>query len=234
MSARIAARRQGLTERYEQRYRHKDGSTVWMHVSATSIRDAEHRFMGSFAMLTDITERKRAEEALRRSEAYLAEGQRLSHTGSWAWSPVTLQTLYWSEEMFRIYGFDPQEGLPTAETFWQRIHPEDLDRTRELLMKAAQRSMDYEHDHRIVLPDGTIKHIHAIGHPVLDESGQLVEYVGTAIDVTERKLAEDELRKHRENLEELVKAPDGTIGGSQGPGRSRQSREEPVPGQHEP
>ena len=114
LPARIAARRQGLTERYEQRYRHKDGSTVWMHVSATSVRDAEHGFMGSFAMLTDITERKRAEDALRRSEAYLAEGQRLSHTGSWAWSPVTLQTLYWSEEMFRIFGLDPQEGLPTA------------------------------------------------------------------------------------------------------------------------
>ena len=137
LPARIAARRQGLTERYEQRYRHKDGSTVWMHVSATSVRDAEHRFIGSFAMLTDITERKRAEEALRRSEAYLAEGQRLSHTGSWAWSPVTLQTLYWSEEMFRIFGLNPQEGLPTAEAFWQRIHPEDLDRARELLLKAA-------------------------------------------------------------------------------------------------
>ena len=108
-----------------------------MHVSATSVRDAEHGFLGSFAMLTDITERKRAEEALRRNEAYLAEGQRLSHTGSWAWNPVTLQTLYWSEEMFRIFGLNPQEGLPTAETFWQRIHPEDLDRTRELLMKAA-------------------------------------------------------------------------------------------------
>ena len=105
-----------------RKYRHKDGSTVWMHVSATSVRDAEHRFLGSFAMLTDITERKRAEEelrkraeeALRRSEAYLAEGQRLTHTGSWAWSPATLQTLYWSEEMFRIFGLNPQEGLPTA------------------------------------------------------------------------------------------------------------------------
>ena len=72
--------------------------------------------------------------------------------------------------------------------------------------------MEYEHEHRIVLPDGTVKHIHAIGHPVLDENGQLAEYVGTAIDVTERKLAEDELRKHRENLEEHGEAPNGTIG----------------------
>ena len=138
MPARIAARRQGLTERYEQRYRHKDGSAVWMYVSATSAFDAEHRFIGSFAMLMDITERKRAGEALRRSEAYLAEGQRLSHTGSWAWSPATLQSLYWSEEMFRIYGLNPQDGVPTTEAFWQRIHPEDLDHTRELLLKAAR------------------------------------------------------------------------------------------------
>ena len=205
LPARIAARRQGLTERYEQRYRHKDGSTVWMHVSATSVRDAEHRFMGSFAMLTDITERKRAEEALRRSEAYLAEGQRLSHTGSWAWSPVTLQSLYWSEEMFRIFALDPQQGLPTHEVFRQRIHPEDRDRAYKCLLNMAHRASDYEHEHRIVLPDGSVKHIHAIGHPVLDENGQLAQYVGTAIDVTERKLAEDELRKHREHLEELVR-----------------------------
>jgi len=205
MAARIAARRQGLTERYEQRYRRKDRSTVWMYVSAASKFDAEDRFIGSFAMLTDITERKRAEEALRRSEAYLAEGQRQSHTGSWAWSPVTLQALYWSEEMSRIFGLNPQEGLPTAEAFWQRIHPEDLGCARELLMKAARRSMDYEHEHRIVLSDGTVKHIHAIGHPVLDESGLVAEYVGTAMDVTERHRAEDELRKHRENLEDMVR-----------------------------
>ena len=77
LPARIAARRQGLTERYEQKYRHKDGSTVWMQVSATSVRDAEHRFLGSFAMLTDITERKRAEEALRRSKSRTAGDQQL-------------------------------------------------------------------------------------------------------------------------------------------------------------
>jgi PAS domain S-box-containing protein len=107
--------------------------------------------------------------------------------------------------MYRIFGLDPREGLPTAETFWQRIHPQDLEGTRELLLKAAAGNMQYEHDHRIVLSDGTVKHIHALGHPVLNEHGQVAEYVGTAMDVTERKRAEDELRKHREHLEELVK-----------------------------
>ena len=89
LPARIAGRRQGLTDRYEQKYRHKDGSIVWMQVSATSVRDAEHRFLGSFAMLTDITERKRAEESLRRTAGYLAETQRLTHTGTLVCDPTT-------------------------------------------------------------------------------------------------------------------------------------------------
>ena len=143
--------------------------------------------------------RQRAEEALRRSEAYLADGQRLTQTGSFAWSTAARQTTYWSEEQFRIFGLNPKDGLPSTETFWQRIHPEDLDQTRELLLTAAERAMEYEHDHRIVLPDGTVKHIHAIGHPVLDENGQLAGYVGTTVDVTERKHAEQE----RERLRQL-------------------------------
>jgi PAS domain S-box-containing protein len=182
-----------------------DGTVKHIHAIGHPVRDEAGKLVEYVGTAMEVTERKRAEDALRRSEAYLAEGQRLAHMGSWAWSPATLQSLYWSEEMFRIYGLDPQEGVPTAETFWQRIHPEDLERTRDVLLKAAAGNMEYEHDHRIVLPDGTVKDIHAVGHPVLDQNEQVVEYVGTAMDVTERKLAEDELRKHREHLEDLVK-----------------------------
>jgi signal transduction histidine kinase len=101
--------------------------------------------------------------------------------------------------MFRIFALDPQEGLPTSETFWQRIHPEDRESMRELLWKSALEKTEYVHDHRIMLPDGKVRHIHAIGHPVLDEYGQVAAYIGTAMDVTERKRAEQE----RERLRQL-------------------------------
>jgi PAS domain S-box-containing protein len=103
--------------------------------------------------------------------------------------------LYWSEEMFRIFAFDPREGLPTNERFWERIHPEDRDSVHEVLRMAVHGKTEYVHDHRLVLPDGTVKHIHAIGHPVLNAAGDVVEFVGTSVDVTERKRAEDELRR---------------------------------------
>jgi PAS domain S-box-containing protein len=139
-------------------------------------------------------ERKLTQEALRRSESYLTEAQRLSKTGSWAWSPTTQKTLYWSEEMFRIFAFDPKQGVPSTETFFQRIHPEDRDGMFERMVKAGNEKTEYVHDHRIVLPDGTVKHIHAIGHPVL-AAGEAVEFVGTSVDITERKRAEELLRE---------------------------------------
>jgi PAS domain S-box-containing protein len=171
-------------------HRAKDGRVFPVEVTSNYLDFGGKEY--AFAFARDITDRKRADQALRRSEAYLAEGQRLTHTGSFAWSASTRQSLYWSEEMLRMYGFNPQEGPPATETFWQRIHPEDRDGVRELLLRVAEQNTEYEHDHRILLPDGTVKHIHAIGHPVLNDNGQVTEYVGTAIDVTEQKRAEQE------------------------------------------
>jgi PAS domain S-box-containing protein len=147
-------------------------------------------------------ERKLTQDKLRRSEAYLTEAQRLAHTGSWAWNPIAGKGIYWSEEMFRICGFDPQEGVPTSETFLQRVHPEDRDKVREVPQKAAAQKVEYVLDYRIVLPDGTVRNLETIDHPVLDAKGEIVEYVGTAVDVTERKHAEEALRRSEAYLAE--------------------------------
>ena len=139
-------------------------------------------------------QRKLAETARRESEAYLAEAQRLSHTGSWAWAPATGEIRYWSEETYRVLGFDPDAGPPRFETFFQRLCPDDQIRVRELFESAVREKADFETDYRIVHPSGAIKDIHAVGHPVCDEAGHLVEFVGTVIDVTESKRAEEALR----------------------------------------
>ena len=144
-------------------------------------------------------ERKQTQDALRRSEVYLAESQRLTKTGSWAYNPATEKAIYWSEEMFRIAELDPKQGPPAAETFLQRVHPEDRNSMIEGLRKAALAKTEYEDHHRLLLPDGTIKHILGIGHPVFDHSGKVIEYVGTEVDETERKRAEAE----RERLRQL-------------------------------
>jgi PAS domain S-box-containing protein len=149
------------------------------------------------ALLTSWVDRRFAaqtlelqEEKLQRSEAYLAEAQRLTHTGSWAWRVAGRDAVHLSEEWYRIYGFDPENGPPAFEECRQRTHPEDRAKWQGAIDRAIAEKSEYEVEFRILLPDGSVKHIHTVGHPVLNASGDLVQFVGSSTDVTERKRAE--------------------------------------------
>jgi len=123
----------------------------------------------------------------------------LTRTGSWVWDPRTEKVLYCPEEMFRIFGLDPRESLPSRDNFRQQIHPEDRDWVKKRFEESLRERVDTFAEYRVLLPDGTVRHINASGHPVLNEDGELIEFVGTALDVTERKRAETELRESEQN-----------------------------------
>jgi PAS domain S-box-containing protein len=131
--------------------------------------------------------------SLQRSERYLAEAQRLTHCGVTAYKGSTI--FFGSEEIYRIWGFDPGQGVPSRKAALQRIHPDDRDRLNAEVARAVGEKKRYSTAFRIVLPDGTVKHLESIGQPVFSTNGELVEVVDTEIDVTERKRAEEAYRE---------------------------------------
>jgi transcriptional regulator with GAF, ATPase, and Fis domain len=148
-------------------------------------------------------ERCRAQGELRRSEAYLAEGQRLTHTGSFAWNVATHENAYWSAEHFRIFGLDPDKDSSSFAAAVDRIHPEDRARFAKALEDAVREKADVDVDWRITLADGTTKHLHSVGHPVMGPSGEVVELVGTCMDVTEQHQARAALEQAFEEIQAL-------------------------------
>jgi PAS domain S-box-containing protein len=148
----------------------------------------------------EIAERKQAEERLRQSEAYLHEAQKLGRMGSWAHNAISGSS-FASPELLRIFGRDPNEEKPTREEMIREcIHPVDRPLFVEAVTKATDEKADWDFDYRIVLPDGSIRHIHAAAHAVFNEAGNLVEYIGMAMDVTERRRAEEQLRQAQSDL----------------------------------
>jgi PAS domain S-box-containing protein len=190
---RLAQRaRAGEIITFETRHRRKDGTTFPVEVRSGTFEQGGKLFY--LALARDISERKQAEESLRQSEAYLTEAQRLSHTGSWAFDVASNRYVYTSEESDRIFGIDPHGEKPTREVIFERIHPEDRSSWKRNLEKSLREKVDTTDQYRVVLPNGEVRHIHTIRHPVVNSAGEVVKLIGTSIDITERKRAEEELR----------------------------------------
>jgi PAS domain S-box-containing protein len=177
-----------------------DGVYRWQHTKRVPLRDANGTIVNWYGAGFDIDDQKCAEQALRRSEAYLAEAQRLTHCGVTAYKGATV--FYGSEEIYRIWGFDPAEGVPSRKEVIKRVHPDDADRLNAEVERALSEKRRYSIAYRIVLPDGTLKHLETIGQPVFSTNGELVEVVATQLDVTERKRAEQALRESEAHLAE--------------------------------
>lgn len=189
---------------HEYRLLMPDGSVKHVHAVARAARNASGSidFVGA---VTDVTITKEAERKLRRSEAYLAESQRLSHTSSWAWDVRRRDWAYRSAEVSRLFGFDPEKGPVPLQDFRDRILPEDMHRNLEVASQAIREKADFEADFRIALPDGSVKRVHSVGHPVVGSDGDVIELIGTHVDVTEQYAAKEALQKA---FDEIKKSED--------------------------
>jgi len=156
------------------------------------------------SLQAEINKLRQTEIALRRSEAYLAEAQRLSHTGSWAYDVASGVPVYWSLERCRISNFNPAGGHPTLEQYRQLHAPEDWQRLIEAFQRAIREKADFETDSREILADGTVKYLHIVGHPVLNAAGDVVELVGSTMDMTERKKTEEILQKAQAHITHIT------------------------------
>jgi PAS domain S-box-containing protein len=190
----------------EVRLRRADGHYRWHLIHGVPLRDALGKILKWYGAAADIEDRKRTEEALQRSEAYLAEAQRLSHTGSWAIDYANRKPIHSSEEHHRLFGFDPAGGMPPWRDWMQRIHPEDRAMTRQIIERSSGERTGFEMDYRICHPVGTIKYLHVVGHPILNAAGDVIEFVGTSIDVTERRQAEESRQQRDAKIRRLVES----------------------------
>jgi PAS domain S-box-containing protein len=209
----------------EYRVRRRDGVYRWFKTRGVPIRDSKGGIVNWFGSCTDITDAKHTEEALRharleleekvaerttelrRNEAYLAEAQRLTRTGSWALNVASREFVYLSDQYYQIYGLDPDKGMPSLQAIRRRLHPEDRAHTDAIREKALSEGKSYELDHRIVLPDGIVKFIHLVARPVFNASSNSpAEYVGTVMDVTKHKQAEKALRESEQRFRDFTES----------------------------
>jgi PAS domain S-box-containing protein len=186
---------------YNHRFRllMPEGSVKYVHAMARAARDPSGGIQ-FFGAVTDVTVAMEAERKLRRSEAYLAETQHLSHTSSWAWDVRRREFVYRSAEVYHLFGLDAERDVGRLRPFRERIVPEDRTRVVEVAQWAVKDKADFEVDYRIALPGGWIKRVHSVGHPVVNNAGDVIELVGTHVDVTEQYEAKEKLQRAFDDL----------------------------------
>ena len=187
----------------EARLRRYDGVYRWFLIRAQPLRDEDGEVVRWYGTATDIDDRKRAEEQLRRSEAFLAEGQHLARIGNFSWRVVT-DELLWSEQLYRIFQFE--QGTPiTLELIRTRVHPEDITMLNDMIEQARKGVSDFEYEHRLLMPDSSVKYLQLIAHGIRDNERRL-EYIGAVQDVTQRRSSEEALSKARSELAQVARA----------------------------
>src|SRR5947208_5678909 len=199
-------------KRNENRLR-KSESELWQARNELEAKVEERTAKLSRAneeLQAEIIERRSVEEKLRSSEAFLTEGQRISHTGSWSWN-VSSGKVAWSEEHFRILGFDPEKTEPSFQLFLETVHPEDRSFIERRLDEAVRERSGFDMEFRIALADGSVKHVQGVGRPVVKESGDIEDYIGTTVDITARKRAEVLLAEEKRLLEMVARGDSLTV-----------------------
>jgi PAS domain S-box-containing protein len=190
--------RSGVPAAAEHRIIRPDGEVRTVHGLGTVKRDAAGLACEMFGTVQDITDRKRAEEALRESQFYLSEGERLAHMGSWAFND---SGHYWSDELYKICGLDPKNGAPTVEQYLALVHPQDRASIAESIKLMLEEHRGFDQIERIIRPDGQLRYLRAVAVPVV-EQGVFKGFIGTTMDVTEQELLTQELRREQAYLAE--------------------------------
>jgi diguanylate cyclase len=186
----------------EKRYLHADGRLVWINLSVSLVRDDSGRPVHFISQIEDITDRKRTEETLKDRERQLAHAQAVAHVGSWNWD-IAADHVTWSDELFRIYGLAPGEVEVTYDSFLVRVHPDDRDLVDGAVRRAHETGQPFVFEHRIVLPDGSVRWCYSRGEVVL-ASGTPTRMFGTAQDITDRKYTEARLRASEERTRRIL------------------------------